>query len=225
MDFQFHGQLICWFSFYGSGFTFLFSFPLVQTKTGGMVVWSKKNALVVYRGCDYPLGLKLTTKMQVDSSYCSKTPLLKQSPTKLETDTDFSLSECYGSGLNQSINDNDGEWEEASTSSLIHHGNFQPMSGSLYERETDRLLDDLGPRFIDWWMHKPLPVDADMLPEVIPGYMPPFRRCPPFTKPKLTDAELLDLRRLAHPLPTHFVLGINFAVFSSFTKIFNELFD
>lgn len=182
-------------------------------KTGGMVVWSKTNALVVYRGCNYPLGLKLSSKIPVDSSYCSETSLPKQSPGKLEKDTDFLLGERYESGLDHSINDDDGEWEEASSSFFIHHENFQPMSGSLYERETDRLLDDLGPRFIDWWMHKPLPVDADMLPEVVPGYMPPFRRCPPFTKPKLMDAELLYLRRLAHPLPTHFVLGINFMFF------------
>ncbi|XP_023551202.1 chloroplastic group IIA intron splicing facilitator CRS1, chloroplastic isoform X1 [Cucurbita pepo subsp. pepo] len=166
---------------------------IVEMKTGGMVVWSKKNALVVFRGCNYPLGLKLSTKMQVDSPYCSRTPFL-------ETDTDFSLDEHDEGGSNRSINDNVDEWGEASTSFL---------SGSLYERETDRLLDDLGPRFIDWWMHKPLPVDADMLPEVVPGYMPPYRRCPPFTNPKLTDAELLYLRKLAHPLPTHFVLGRN----------------
>lgn len=177
---------------------------IVEMKTGGMVVWIKKNGLVVYRGCNYPLGLKHSKKNQVDSSYCSKTPLLKQYPVKLEKDTDFLVGEHHESGLN----DNDGEWEEASSSYLRHHGNFQP-SGSLYERETDRLLDGLGPRFIDWWMHKPLPVDADMLPGVVPGYMPPFRRCPPFTKPKLTDAELLHLRKLSHSLPTHFVLGRN----------------
>ncbi|XP_038884367.1 chloroplastic group IIA intron splicing facilitator CRS1, chloroplastic isoform X2 [Benincasa hispida] len=181
---------------------------IVEMKTGGMVVWSKKNGLVVYRGCNYPLGLKHSTEMQVDSSYCSKTQVMQQNPVKLETDSDFS-GKHYENDLNQSINDNDGEWEETSTSFLMHQGNFQPLSGSLYERETDRLLDDLGPRFIDWWMHKPLPVDADMLPEVVPGYMPPFRRCPPFTKPNLTDAELLHLRKLAHSLPTHFVLGRN----------------
>jgi hypothetical protein len=86
--------------------------------------------------------------------------------------------------------------------------NSQSVSGSLYERETDRLLDGLGPRFIDWWMHKPLPVDADLLPEVVPGFRPPFRLCPPHARAKLTNDELTYLRKLAHPLPTHFVLGI-----------------
>ncbi|EPS58217.1 hypothetical protein M569_16596, partial [Genlisea aurea] len=81
---------------------------------------------------------------------------------------------------------------------------------SLYERETDRLLDELGPRFVDWWLHKPLPVDADLLPQVVPGFKPPPRLCPPpFTRPQLFDDELTYLRKLARPLPTHFVLGRN----------------
>ncbi|KAL9689417.1 hypothetical protein QQ045_009802 [Rhodiola kirilowii] len=42
------------------------------------------------------------------------------------------------------------------------------VHGSL----ADRLLEGLGPRYADWWMLKPLPVDGDLLPEVIPGYMP-----------------------------------------------------
>ncbi|KAG7982248.1 hypothetical protein I3843_04G041400 [Carya illinoinensis] len=87
--------------------------------------------------------------------------------------------------------------------------NHQPVSGSLYVRETERLLDGLGPRFLDWWMDKPLPVDADLLPEVVPGYRPPFRLCPPRARAKLTNDELTYLRKLAHPLPTHFVLGKN----------------
>lgn len=94
-----------------------------------------------------------------------------------------------------------------SISSGIQDMNFQSVSGSLYERETDRLLDGLGPRFIDWWMHKPLPVDADLLPELVPGFKPPFRLCPPYDSAKLADSELTYVRKLAHPLPTHFVLG------------------
>lgn len=89
----------------------------------------------------------------------------------------------------------------------IQDMNCQQVNGSLYERESDRLLDGLGPRFIDWWMHKPLPVDADLLPEEVPGFHPPFRLCPPHCSAKLTDYELTYFRKLAHPLPTHFVLG------------------
>lgn len=73
-------------------------------------------------------------------------------------------------------------------------------------------MDGLGPRFIDWWRPKPLPVDADLLAEVVPGFRPPFRLCPPKTRSKLTDDELTYLRRLSRPLPTHFVLGILFPI-------------
>jgi len=68
-------------------------------------------------------------------------------------------------------------------------------------------LDGLRPRFIDWWMHKPLPVDADLLPVEVPRFQPPFRLCPPHSSAKQTAYELTYFRKLAQPLPTHFVLG------------------
>ena len=42
-----------------------------------------------------------------------------------------------------------------------------------YENEIDKLLDELGPRYTDWPGSDPLPVDADMLPGVVPGYRLP----------------------------------------------------
>ncbi|XP_019154731.1 PREDICTED: chloroplastic group IIA intron splicing facilitator CRS1, chloroplastic [Ipomoea nil] len=140
---------------------------IVEMKTGGLVVWSKKDALVVYRGHNYQLGF-----------YASP----KKSRNLVDDGQNSSLS---------------GEEESVS------------IDGSLYEREADRLLDGLGPRFVDWWYPKPLPVDADLLPEVVPGFRPPLRRCPPDVRPKLTDHELTYLRKLARPLPTHFVLARN----------------
>jgi hypothetical protein len=83
----------------------------------------------------------------------------------------------------------------------------EPVKGTLYEREVNRLLDSLGPRFVDWWWNTPLPVDADLLPEFIPGFKTPFRQCPPGVRPTLADEELTYLRKLARPLPTHFALG------------------
>ena len=44
-----------------------------------------------------------------------------------------------------------------------------------YEVEVDKLLDGLGPRYADWPGCDPLPVDADMLPGIVPGYQSPFR--------------------------------------------------
>lgn len=132
---------------------------IVEYKTGGLVVWTNKDTLVVYRGCNYKL--KLETSLE-----------------KPEIDTSNIEAEA--------------------------------IKRSLYEREADRLLEGLGPRFIDWWMDKPLPVDADLLPEVVPDFKPPFRLCPPHhAKAKLNDYELTHFRNLARPLPTHFVLGRN----------------
>ncbi|TVT98342.1 hypothetical protein EJB05_56346, partial [Eragrostis curvula] len=73
--------------------------------------------------------------------------------------------------------------------------------------EADKLLEGLGPRFSDWWGYEPLPVDADMLPAVVPGFRRPFRLLPSGVPPKLTDREMTILRRLAHPLPFHYALG------------------
>ncbi|XP_076908025.1 chloroplastic group IIA intron splicing facilitator CRS1, chloroplastic-like isoform X2 [Bidens hawaiensis] len=133
---------------------------IVEIKTGGFVIWSKKDVLVVYRGCNYR--------------------------DKHVTGT-----------LYQTVGVHDEKVES------------MPVQGSLFEREADRLLDGLGPRFVDWWMPKPLPVDADLLPEVVPGYKPPSRLYPLTGRAKLTDTELTHLRKLAYHLPTHFVLGRN----------------
>ncbi|KAF8399079.1 hypothetical protein HHK36_014945 [Tetracentron sinense] len=108
--------------------------------------------------------------------------------------------------LDKKITGKDGEQKSLPTTIFIEENvDLQSINGSLYEGEADRLLDGLGPRFIDWWMPKPLPVDADLLPEVVPG----FRLCSPHVRSKLTDYELTYFRKLARPLPTHFVLGRN----------------
>ncbi|KAG8384102.1 hypothetical protein BUALT_Bualt04G0083100 [Buddleja alternifolia] len=162
---------------------------IVEMKTRGVVVWSNKDFLAVYRGCNYLSGSKHIWKRNHNSSGDQQNSsfIPNYENTKVRSD---------GSSLDEVIHGKDGKWESLHTS-------------SLYEREADRLLDGLGPRFVDWWMSKPLPVDADLLPEVVPGLMTPLRICPPYTKSKLTDDELTQLRKLARPLPTHFVLGRN----------------
>ncbi|CAH8316797.1 unnamed protein product [Eruca vesicaria subsp. sativa] len=124
---------------------------IIELKTGGLVVLSKKEFLVVYRGP--PSSERTSSKGQDEIS-----------------------------------------------------------SSSLYEREGDRLLNGLGPRYMDWWMRRPFPVDADLLPEVVDGYRTPSRRCPPNTRAKLSDQELTYLRNIAQALPFHFVLGRNYGL-------------
>ncbi|KAK2986787.1 hypothetical protein RJ640_011012 [Escallonia rubra] len=152
---------------------------IVEVKTGGLVVWRRKDVLVIYKGSNYLLGGK---------------PVL-QMPDNLGGGQEFS-------SLDNKSTDEDMVCIKDSEASV-------QINGSLYEREADRLLEGLGPRFVDWWRPKPLPVDADLLPEVVAEFTPPFRLCPPDARSKLADNELTYLRKLARPLPTHFVLGRN----------------
>ncbi|KAL3630349.1 hypothetical protein CASFOL_023333 [Castilleja foliolosa] len=162
---------------------------IVEMKTGGMVVWRNRDFLAVYRGCNYESGSKHILYIHRNSIRDQENP----SSTMIYRNTPTFTRE---SSNRSSPNELDSNWESLHTP-------------SLYEREADRLLDGLGPRFVDWWMQKPLPVDGDLLPELVPGFKMPFRLCPPFTRSKLRDDELTYLRKLARPLPTHFALGRN----------------
>ncbi|MCH94495.1 chloroplastic group IIA intron splicing facilitator CRS1 chloroplastic-like, partial [Trifolium medium] len=174
------------------------------TKTGGLVVWRKKDALVVYRGCNYQLTSKGSSKIYTGNIPSQRTNSYETNKVKSVTKGDLYRVE---SDQSKSETPSRNAYHKDSQLTDIYDMNYQPTSGSLYERECDRLLDGLGPRFIDWWMHKPLPVDADLLPEVVPGFKPPFRLCLPDAGVKLTDGELTYYRKISHPLPTHFVLG------------------
>lgn len=173
----------------------LFFLSINQTKTGGLVVWSKKDTLVVYRGCTYQLPSKVSTTAHSGLA-CSEKIIIGIS------EDDINLSHYQTTATK--------EGKEGLHSARLGFGKnevIQSVKGTLYEREGNRLLEGLGPRFIDWWRPKPLPVDADLLPEVVPNFRPPLRLCPPRMRSQLTDDELTYLRKLARPLPTHFVLG------------------
>lgn len=77
-----------------------------------------------------------------------------------------------------------------------------------YEKEVDKLLEGLGPRYTDWPGCDPLPVDADLLPGTVQDYQPPFRILPYGIKATLVGREATNLRRLARFLPPHFALGV-----------------
>lgn len=74
--------------------------------------------------------------------------------------------------------------------------------------DVNKLLDELGPRFLDWSGYDPIPVDADLLPGVVPGYKPPLRFLPYGIRPCLQNKEMTALRRLARTVPPHFALGM-----------------
>ncbi|KAK3210481.1 hypothetical protein Dsin_015187 [Dipteronia sinensis] len=70
-------------------------------------------------------------------------------------------------------------------------------------------LDELGPQFIDWTGCEPLPVDADLLPPVVPDYKPPFRLLPYGVRHSLREKEMTTVRQLARNMTPHFALGRN----------------
>ncbi|KAK4838817.1 hypothetical protein QYF36_016639 [Acer negundo] len=184
---------------------------ILELKTGGLVVWSRKDTLVIYRGSSYQSTSKSSKNMHSWLAGGQEAPLSKLSHLSLENKVGISrMKSNITTTVDENMNRKD-VIEDVVPRSIFMEGNFgnNPIDRSLYEREGDRLLDGLGPRFVDWWMWKPLPVDADLLPEVVPGFRPPFRRCPPDGRSKMTDDDLTYLRKLAHPLPTHFVLGRN----------------
>lgn len=85
----------------------------------------------------------------------------------------------------------------------------QPENMTPEEAEFNRMLDDFGPRFVDWWGTGILPIDADLLPPTIPGYRTPLRILPARMHPRLTNDEHTKMLKLAKALPCHFALGRN----------------
>ncbi|CAA7402038.1 unnamed protein product [Spirodela intermedia] len=172
---------------------------IIEIKTGGLVIWSKKDTLVVLRG----------NNDQDTSKYIHASPHSESEKSLLSSP----ISELSSpkTGVTSSMPFLEDTEDHSRPESRIDDLNdcAESITGTLFEREVNRLLDGLGPRFIDWWWSTPLPVDADLLPDVVPDFRPPFRLCPPNVRSKLTDDELTHLRKLAHPLPTHFALGKN----------------
>ncbi|OVA04958.1 RNA-binding [Macleaya cordata] len=179
---------------------------IIELKTGGLVVWRKKDTLVVYRGFPYESPSNNFAKLHLGLASDEE-----PSPSKIVLPNSQDVSAKYlisRVARKEEISGRNIEQNSLFTG-IEENVSLQSVHGTLYQREADRLLDGLGPRFIDWWWPKPLPVDADLLPEVIPGFTPPIRRCPPRVRSQLADEELTYFRKLARPLPTHFALGRN----------------
>ncbi|KAL2945219.1 CRM-domain containing factor CFM3 chloroplastic/mitochondrial [Bienertia sinuspersici] len=64
-------------------------------------------------------------------------------------------------------------------------------------RELNNMLDELGPRYVDWSGPPPLPVDADLLPAVVVRYRTPFRLLPYGVRRHLKDEETTRFRLAA----------------------------
>uniref|UniRef100_A0A0D9WJF6 CRM-domain containing factor CFM3, chloroplastic/mitochondrial n=1 Tax=Leersia perrieri TaxID=77586 RepID=A0A0D9WJF6_9ORYZ len=161
---------------------------LVERRTGGLIIWRSGSVMVVYRGSNYKRPLKSQT---LDGT---------SSVVKGEDGTLFipdTSSPAEGKDLNA----------QHEIAARLNMQNTEDMTEE--ELEFNQMLDELGPRFVDWWGTGILPVDADLLPQTIPGYKTPFRLLPTGMRLTLTNAELTNLRKLARNLPCHFALGRN----------------
>ncbi|KAH9620459.1 hypothetical protein KSS87_007703 [Heliosperma pusillum] len=179
---------------------------LLERKTGGMVVWRAGSKIVLYRGVNY------------------KFPYFSLDETSIEG---TSKNEMNFDGMAGMVVNHSSEGKKAESSGPISEVSMPGQSSLIpgvgapsrvrlqlpgerqLVEEADRLLDGLGPRFTDWWGCEPLPIDADLLPAVVPGFRRPFRLLPYGVKPKLTNDEMTILKRLGRPLPCHFALGRN----------------
>ncbi|XP_017975689.1 PREDICTED: CRM-domain containing factor CFM2, chloroplastic isoform X1 [Theobroma cacao] len=182
---------------------------VLERKTGGLVVWRSGSKIILYRGANYRYPYFLADKIATDDTSSNASPDTNMDNVELhETESCSSEINSAKTAIPNATN--------KMTKPMIVQGvgspsrvRFQlPGEAELVE-EANRLLDELGPRFTDWWGYEPLPVDGDLLPAIIPGYRRPFRLLPYGVKPILTNDEMTTLRRLGRPLPCHFVLGRN----------------
>ncbi|KZV46321.1 hypothetical protein F511_21403 [Dorcoceras hygrometricum] len=166
---------------------------VLERKTGGLIIWRSGSLVVLYRGMAYKLDCVKSYGKHVEVHIRTSGPsekLVEASPQSISV-KHVSRAAAY------SVSDASNYLKNVSSEE------------EMALHELNCLLDELGPRFIDWSGREPLPVDADLLPAVIPGYKPPFRLLPHGTRRALKDIEMTYLRRTGRTLPPHFALGRN----------------
>ncbi|XP_024931578.3 CRM-domain containing factor CFM3, chloroplastic/mitochondrial [Ziziphus jujuba] len=164
---------------------------LLETKTGGLVIWRSGSSVVLYRGMAYNLPCV--------KSYAGNNQSSKSGLPDSEDVMPNSMNEIGVNGV--------GETTESSVSN--EHPKDPSKGEPLDLSDLNSLLDELGPRFEDWLGREPLPVDADLLPPVVPGYKTPFRLLPHGVRHCLSNKGMTKFRRLARTVPPHFALGRN----------------
>lgn len=159
----------------------------LQRRTGGLVIWRSGSSVVLFRGMAYKLP-------------CVQS-FTKHNHTQQTEDVTNEVMRNVGehpprSAMESYVPDSANNLENLSKEEVMDLC------------ELNYLLDELGPRFKDWPGCEPLPVDADLLPPVVPDYKPPLRLLPYGIKPGLRDCETTEFRRLARKTPPHFALGM-----------------
>ncbi|KAA8523255.1 hypothetical protein F0562_009678 [Nyssa sinensis] len=166
---------------------------MLENKTGGLVIWRSGSSVVLYRGMTYKLHCVQSYTKQIQANM-----KISQPSRDLVSDTPRSI------GPKHSI-----RTTEYSIIDSARHSKDLSDKELMDLSELNDLLDELGPRFYDWSGRDPLPVDADLLPSVVPAYKPPFRILPYGIRHGLRDREMTFFRRTARTMPPHFALGRN----------------
>ncbi|CAN1159184.1 CRM-domain containing factor CFM3, chloroplastic/mitochondrial [Linum perenne] len=156
---------------------------IVERRTGGLVLWRAGSAMVVYRGSNYE-----GPKSRSQSATTEEASMLIPDVSK-KGEAAMSDPKKTATSVMKPLEQAENLTEE--------------------EIEYNSLLDGLGPRYEAWWGTGVLPVDADLLPQKVEGYMTPFRLLPTGMRPRLTNAEMTNMRKNAKSLPCHFALGRN----------------
>lgn len=144
------------------------------------MIWRSGSSVVLYRGMTYKLDCVKSYSKHVQAD---------------ESSQSIKVNRLNG----------------ATESSGLYNSNYfnsLPEEEQMDLIELNLLLDELGPRFMDWSGREPIPVDADLLPSIVDGYKTPFRLLPHGTRQALRDKEMTYLRRTARTMPPHFVLGM-----------------
>lgn len=170
-------------------------------------MWRSGSKIVLYRGANYKYPYFLSDKILPNDTSTDALP----DPSK--NDGEHNEMNGCSMSLNGVKSAAPTPTQGKSQPKLVqgvgipNRVRFQLPAEAELAEEADHLLEGLGPRFTDWWGFDPLPVDADLLPAIVPGYRRPFRLLPYGVKPILTNDEMTVLKRLGRPLPCHFALG------------------
>ncbi|XP_056176920.1 CRM-domain containing factor CFM3, chloroplastic/mitochondrial [Syzygium oleosum] len=165
---------------------------ILESRTGGLVIWRSGSSVVLYRGMAYKL------------------PCVQSYSKKIQA----SVSSLKNEDIASNVFHSEGGMEFSKNKGRILCGSAEYMKDLSKEEFMDMndpndLLDELGPRFKDWSGCDPVPVDADLLSSEVPGYKTPFRLLAYGVGHCLRNKEMTMFRRLARTMPPHFALGRN----------------
>lgn len=191
----------------------------LERRTGGLVIWRSGGSVVLYRGLNYEPPSVKSARLQSENNqgvaldhggcmlYEAKTVSVNKPIGGVDgSNTDGTLIRDKAADM---VNDDHLSSSHLGRDSIDKKQPVPPIGEADYENEIDKILDGLGPRFTYWSGSGPLPVDADLLPAVVPGYKQPFRLLPYGMRPTLGNQEMTKLRKLARKIPPHFALGRN----------------